>query len=134
MKDFKIEECNKLPCPELIECDIDDVPCDVTCGGGSKQCQNQCQNGVFGNSTECPISAEFTVSTCNEQKCPIVEFCELNEIPCSVSCGGGTKSCENICRNGEFGDIGCDLADKISESTCAEQDCRKLKINYYPLS
>merc|ERR1712098_370314 len=92
--------CNENSCPEIEQCDITE-PCSVTCGGGTKQCRNTCLNGEFGNG--CDINLEFTIEECNQQPCAELITCDIDSAQCSVTCGGGKKSCENTCKNGEFG-------------------------------
>ena len=42
---------------------------------------------------------------------------------CSVTCGGGTKSCSNTCLNGNFGDEGCPIEQVQRSEACNPQDC-----------
>ena len=52
--------------------------------------------------------------------------------PCSVTCGGGTQTCQNECENGDFGEKGCPEEEKTNTQTCNEQECRKLnKLHNY---
>lgn len=47
---------------------------------------------------------------------------------CSVSCGGGTMTCENTCQNGNFGDDGCPSESKIRIQSCNPDPCPGTKI------
>ena len=42
---------------------------------------------------------------------------------CSVTCGGGSQTCENVCVNGEFGDEKCPIESKMNLQNCNAQDC-----------
>ena len=42
---------------------------------------------------------------------------------CSETCGGGNQTCENICQNGVFGDIGCPMESRINSQDCNVHEC-----------
>ena len=42
---------------------------------------------------------------------------------CSVTCGGGTQTCENSCRDGVFGNEGCPTESQTNSRDCNSQDC-----------
>ena len=46
---------------------------------------------------------------------------------CSKTCGGGTQTCENTCKNGNFGDTGCSLSEKTNSKECNPQACAGTK-------
>ena len=48
--------------------------------------------------------------------------------PCSVTCGGGTRTCIRTCDNGVFGQPGCPADQEINTQACNEQQCRKLNL------
>jgi len=93
----------------------------VTCGGGEQTCENQCKNGAFGD-IGCSEDKKQSKKSCNDQECPTVEKCTVFG-DCSKTCGGGEQTCENQCKNGEFGDIGCSEDQKQSKKSCNEHEC-----------
>merc|ERR1712233_262508 len=95
--------------------------CSVTCGGGENVCPNKCENGNFGDDG-CPESKAVNKQACNVHECPTVELC-TDFGACSKTCGGGEQTCENQCKNGAFGDIGCSEDKKQSKKSCNDQEC-----------
>ncbi|XP_067650561.1 coadhesin-like [Haliotis asinina] len=98
------QSCNTTPCP------VDGAwatwtvastgPCSVTCGGGQQSLSRvrTCTNPspAHGGSS-CPGSSTDNLSqSCNTTPCPVdggwTGWTTSSEDPCSVSCGGGTKT------------------------------------------
>ena len=50
-----------------------------------------------------------------------IEDCELSL--CSASCGGGWKSCERSCKNGDWGLAGCPDSERVRNETCNTLHC-----------
>ena len=54
--------------------------------------------------------------------CLVVEVCS-DFGACSVTCGGGTQTCQNTCQNGAFGDAGCETEKEVNSQSCNAQAC-----------
>ena len=121
-EEFKSENCNENDCPFLNQCDIDAISCSVTCGSGTKVCENTCENGQFGTDSECLEENRYTEEACNDGICPQIEECsDFSE--CTVSCGGGIKTCVNVCSNGGQWGVDCDENQKINLESCNLGSC-----------
>ena len=55
--------------------------------------------------------------------CLVVEVCS-DFGSCSVTCGGGTQTCQNTCQNGVFGDVGCPTSDQTNSQSCNTDNCK----------
>jgi len=112
-------ECAMQACPFAEDC-FDMSACTATCGGGQRQCTRKCINGNFGD-IGCLVD-EIKIEPCNAQNCPSLVSC--NDFgDCSATCGNGTKSCQNECENGYFGDDGCPEEERTNTQFCNEQEC-----------
>ncbi|KAK6188476.1 hypothetical protein SNE40_004643 [Patella caerulea] len=120
------QDCNSQHCP------IDGVwlewtswsECSTTCGGGISQRTRNCQQPQYGGQ-DCLGNNTDTVS-CNENPCPIPgDWFEWSEwSPCSVTCGGGTRTRSRVCDMESYGNLTapCDgAADEVGD--CHTFDC-----------
>ena len=124
--EFKSENCNQQKCPVLEKCSLADIECSVSCGSGTRICENSCENGQFGVDLECPEENRFTQENCNSGDCPEILECS-NFSDCSKTCGGGSKRCERSCSHGGIWGVDCNENDKFNVVDCNDQSCPELQ-------
>ena len=96
--------------------------CSASCGDGVKSCTRTCKNGAWGDAG-CPFNQQIKHESCNKQACCSVSESCSNWTQCSVTCGGGTKSCSKSCTNGNWGDACCPVSAKTNYEACNVQQC-----------
>uniref|UniRef100_H2Y3E3 Hemicentin-1 n=1 Tax=Ciona intestinalis TaxID=7719 RepID=H2Y3E3_CIOIN len=93
--------------------------CSVSCGGGFHSRTRQCYNAVPGV-IDCVGETSESVS-CNTNACPyFLPWTPWR--PCTVSCGGGTRSRSRTCANGDPGEPDC-IGSVGDIEQCNTQDC-----------
>ena len=54
---------------------------------------------------------------------------------CSVTCGGGVRTCNRICNNGVFGvNKECPASQELNSENCNPSECRKFQVSYVKIN
>jgi len=122
--DTNFTDCNTQPCP--IDCTWNAWgpfnPCNVSCGGGTKN-QTRTQNPAQFGGKDC-VGPDTNSTACNTQNCPI--DCTWNPFgawsSCNATCGGGNQTQTRTNNPAQFGGLNCTGAAEQTRA-CNTQPC-----------
>ncbi|KAL5017646.1 hypothetical protein ScPMuIL_007235 [Solemya velum] len=96
--------------------------CDLTCGTGKQTRRRECL-GQAHDGADCP-GDKVKVKICNDFNCPVDGSWKLwvDWTPCTVSCGGGSRTRTRECNQAKFNGVDC-LGPGNQTETCGMDPC-----------